>query len=81
MSVKKLYSCLVGKNIKCKPKAIYFGTDGRAYTCERGLRSKDERFYAGFTLTEGDTEVKYKECVVEEDCLSCLKTEQEFKIV
>lgn len=70
---------LVGKEIYCKPRMIYIATDGNAYVCERGLRSKDEKFSAGFGLTWGETNIKFCKCNVDKNCLSCLVTEQEFK--
>lgn len=73
------YEHLVGSDIFCKPKMVYFATDGNAYICERGLRSKDKKFYAGFGLTHGETVIDYCKCNVDKNCLSCLVTEQEFK--
>lgn len=73
------YKNLLEKEIFCQPKYIYMGTDGHAYMCERGTRSKSERFRAGFGLTYGEPEIKYYRCVVEKDCLSCIINEQNIK--
>lgn len=69
----------IGKKVNCRPTKIYFGSDGRAYWCEKGLRSKADEFYAGFTLTIGIPRREFKQCKIDWFCCTA-KDEQEFCI-
>ena len=55
---------------------LYFGTDGTAYCCEKGLRSKDKKYSMGFHLDSGKVHSNYRQCIVCQDCLGSFETEQ-----
>ena len=60
----------IGKQVKCKPCRIYFGSDGNAYYCERGLRSKNPDLRMGFSLRHGKPRIKSKVCKADKFCLT-----------
>lgn len=64
--------------IYCEPRMIYIATDGNAYYCEQGLRTKEKGLRMGFSLTEGKIHFEAKECTPTQDCLTCALTEQYF---
>lgn len=75
---REKYSSLLGKMIYCQPRMIYIGTDGNAYCCERGLRSKEEKYRMPFGLIGGKIKVDFRKCIVDEECLGTFETEQYF---
>lgn len=74
------YSNLLGQQIFCQPRMLYFGTDGESYCCEKGLRSKNKKYSMGFSLDDGTVHASFRQCLVDEDCLGCFDTEQYIKI-
>ena len=72
---------LLGSRVSCQTRRIRFASDGWAYNCEVGLRTKDERLRCGFGLDQGTPEISTKVCVVEEGCLSCFVNEQAYEVV
>lgn len=70
------YHHLIGKQIYCQPRMLYFGTDGTAYCCEKGLRSKDQKYSMGFSLNSGKIHSNFRQCTVTRDCLGSFETEQ-----
>lgn len=70
----------VNKKVLCKPTKIYFGSDGKAYQCEKGLRTKDPAYFAGFTLRDGEPHQNARECITDHLCITTLD-EQEIKCV
>jgi hypothetical protein len=63
----------IGCTATCAPSKIYFGSDGRAYVCEKGLRSKNEKFYAGFTVNDGVPVIESRKCTLDKSCLTASK--------
>jgi uncharacterized Fe-S cluster-containing radical SAM superfamily protein len=78
-SKKKLHH-IIGKKIFCEPQKIYFATDGRAYFCEKGLRSKDDKYVEDFNLLNGLPKIRPMTCIADESCISNIINEQNFKI-
>jgi hypothetical protein len=70
------YGHLLGKRVLCKPKMAYFATDGKAYCCEHGLRTKDSSYAYSFDLWAGQVSLPFVECTVKSTCLGCFDTEQ-----
>ncbi len=68
----------IGKKVVCKPTKIYFGSDGRAYQCEKGLRTKDDLYYAGFSVRSGIPNQSTIRCIVDKLCLT-VGNEQEME--
>lgn len=64
----------------CLPSSIRFASDGHAYFCETGLRSKEPRLRCGFSLTEGVPSLTAKRCRIEAGCLSNIPLENRFKL-
>ena len=60
----------IGKYVKCRPRQIYFGSDGRAYFCERGLRAKSDNLTMGFSLRDGIPSLKTRVCKANKSCLT-----------
>jgi organic radical activating enzyme len=75
---KSILTCMVGKRILCRPKFVYFATDGRAYVCEKGLRSKEDEYTEDFTLWKGNPTVRFRKCVADPSCLSSILCEQDY---
>ena len=74
------YQHLIGKQIYCQPRMLYFATDGIAYYCEKGLRSKNKKYSMGFNLDSGKIHANFHRCIVSRDCLGSFETEQFIKI-
>lgn len=74
------YHDLLGKQILCQPRMLYFATDGEAYCCEKGLRSKNKKYSMGYSLDEGVVHVNFRSCLVDTDCLGSFDTEQYINI-
>lgn len=62
----------------CSPKVLTFGTDGYAYRCEVGLRTKDPQLRTGASLWGGSLNVPPLVCHTTAECLSGLIDEQHF---
>ena len=67
---------LKGKRVMCRPRMIFIGSDGKAYACERGMRSKDTRLALDFSVWSGTVSNRPRSCIAESDCLSCFVSEQ-----
>lgn len=67
----------IGKQINCLPKMIRFGTDGKSYFCETGLRTKKANLQLPFSLFEGIPILPINHlCQVSATCLSNFTHEQ-----
>lgn len=81
LTVNDKLRSLVGSSCVCNGKNIRFGSDGFAYHCEVGMRTKDVSLRTGISVWTPDIS-KYTEqphtCTVKDGCLSCIKTEQNF---
>lgn len=66
---------LINRKGICQCRDIRFGTDGWAYFCEKGLRSKSPLFRCSFSLFSGEPKIESRECCVTEDCISNLCSE------
>lgn len=76
----KLLDALLHLNVVCSPTMLRFGTDGHAYYCECGLRSKDPDLRIPITLSEGVVDgFPKKFCKVQESCLSNFVYEQKVR--
>lgn len=69
---------LIGKKGICYYREIRFGSDGWAYFCEKGLRSKNSALRCSFSLFSGKPEMTGKECYVSKECASGLDSENIF---
>lgn len=78
---KKRLKHLIGKKIMCRPIKVYFGTDGQAYYCEKGLREKSSIYAENFTLWKNLPNLRYKKCVVDESCIANIINEQKYKLI
>lgn len=66
---------LIGRKIFCTPAKIRFASDGHAYCCEMGIRTKQIEYRSGFSLWEGTPHRSGKNCVITEKCASNFKGE------
>lgn len=73
-------SSLVSCQGKCQPQYIRFGSDGYAYQCEIGLRSKNVNLRSGFSLWTGEPTIKPIRCIARSGCLSNFVGENFFSI-
>jgi predicted glycosyltransferase len=80
-SSKELLKGLLGKKIDCTPQKIYFGTDGRAYFCEKGLRTKAGCYAEDFSLWKGSIKRRAKRCIVDKSCIANIINEQDYRVV
>ncbi|KQC11225.1 MAG: hypothetical protein APR62_10310 [Smithella sp. SDB] len=72
---------LIGKPCLCSAKETRFGSDGHAYNCEIGLRSKNKMYQTGLSLWGGNLS-KYKlKCVIKKECLSNFLNENKYKLL
>lgn len=69
---------LVGANGFCTPSYIRFGSDGHAYQCEVGLRTKAESIRSGFSLWSGNPTISTSRCTATTGCLSNFMGENTF---
>jgi organic radical activating enzyme len=73
--------CLIDKPCFCSAKEIRFGSDGYAYNCETGLRSKNKLYQTGLSLWGGIL-CKYKlKCTIKKECLSNFLNENKYKLI
>ena len=72
----RLLGHLLNTRVRCRPRMLFIGSDGRAYTCEKGMRAKDDSLAEDFDLWSGDPHVFQRECTADRACLSCMMTEQ-----
>lgn len=72
---------LINKPCFCSAKETRFGSDGYAYNCEIGLRSKDKAYQTGLSLWGGNL-CKYKLlCTIKKECLSNFLNENKYKLI
>jgi uncharacterized radical SAM superfamily Fe-S cluster-containing enzyme len=72
---------LIGKNCLCSNNKIRFGSDGYAYICEIGLRTKDENLRCDFSLWEGTPKLTNINCILKDNCFSNFTGENKFKLI
>lgn len=72
---------LINKSCFCSAGEIRFGSDGHAYNCEIGLRSKNKTYRTGLSLWSGKLD-KYKlKCIIKKECLSNFLNENTYKLL
>lgn len=75
------YFFLINKPCFCSATEIRFGSDGHAYNCEIGLRSKNKTYRTGLSLWSGKLD-KYKlKCIIKKECLSNFLNENAYKLI
>lgn len=71
---------LIGKSCLCKSNSIRFASDGYAYHCEIGLRSKNKIYQTGLSLWNGKLRDSEVGCVIKKECLSNYLKENQYKL-
>jgi organic radical activating enzyme len=71
----------IDKQVNCHSNTIRFATDGHAYQCEVGLRSKDPRLRCSFSLRDGLPSVQPLRCRISKECVSNFPEENRFDLL
>lgn len=73
----KRWDFLVGQEVVCRTREIRIATDGYAYCCEVGLRSKAQELRESLSLWTGEvTPPQARRCCVRVACTSAFGSEQ-----
>jgi len=69
------------KSCLCQPLIIRFASDGWAYNCETGIRTKDIKYRLPFSLWEGIPSCDQFKCIIKGECYSNFAKEKSYKLL